>query len=143
MRKLITTSAMAILLASLCFCTTIPVPPSAEDLQGAWIGMSPDVHDYYRLVLTNGRGAFARAFESEQPAVYRVDSYVVDQNGTFSTKMFQNSTNGYPISVTGLATHNRIRIDVSSPLGGWSHQVTLYREQTVHATLDRLKKSME
>jgi len=74
--------------------------------------------------------------------IYNVDSYKVDRQGGVVFNMSSASTNAYPIVVTGKATHNKIRIKISSPDNGWSHKSVVYREETVERMIRALKAAM-
>jgi len=120
-----------------------PASPTEESIQGSWVGLPYQVSDYCRLVLTNGRGLFARSYELEKAMIYTVVSYKLDREGSVMFELSAASTNAYPVLVSGKATHYSIRIVIRSPDGGWSHESVLYREETVEGMFRDLRKSME
>lgn len=132
-----------LIFTGLCSSNVIPVPPTNESLQGVWIGLPYQAHDFCRLVLTNNAGLFAHGFESERPMLYCIRSYNTEGQGKVTFKITPASTNAYPILLTGDANSYRIRIVIKAPGGRWSHESVLYREETVNKMLQDLKESME
>jgi hypothetical protein len=119
------------------------VPPTEKSLQGVWIGLPYQANDFCRLILTNNSGLFAHSFELEKPMLYSVNSYKTDALGNVSFEVSTGSTNAYPILLSGRANSHEIRIAIRSPDGGWSHESVLYREETVNAMLQDLRRSMD
>jgi len=124
----------------LCLANVIPVPPTAEEIQGNWIGLPSEINDFCRLILTNGSGTFACSLEADKPVVYSVDSYRIDEEGKVAFQISPQSTNAYPLSITGKATHTKIRLLIKSPKGdGFPHTPVLYREAAIERMLEDLR----
>ncbi len=143
MYKIIAYTLATLASAGLCSSNVISVPPTTESLQGVWIGVPYQAHDFCRLALTNNAGLFAHGFEAQKPMLYSIKSYKAEGQGKVTFKITPASTNAYPILLSGDANSYSIRIVIKSPDGGWSHESVLYREETVNRMLEDLKESME
>ena len=142
MKGALLAALVVLALRDTCLPTVIPVPPTEQSIQGVWIGLPSESNGLCRLVLTNGRGVLALSFEMETPMLYTVDSWSLGKARKITLKLSPTSTNAFPILVSGVATHSRIRVVITSPDGGWRDETILYREEKLEGRLQDLRKSM-
>ncbi len=143
MHKAIVWILLALTVGGLCLSHLMPLPATKEQIEGDWIGLPHDRNDFCRLVLRKNGSLFARVFVQEEPMIYAIQSYEVDQQSRVTFRISAASTNAYPIRISGNAAPHEIRIVISSPDGGWSHESVLYREETVERMLRELREAME
>src|SRR5262245_47638813 len=101
MRKLILGISIVVLLGSICFSTVIEVPPTRQDIRSTWIGFTPLVNDFYRIVLRDKDGYIAHSFAGKESELYKIESWSIDSKGRLSIKTSPISKGAYQIIMRG------------------------------------------
>jgi hypothetical protein len=125
------------------FATVVPDPPTAEDVTGAWIGFTSDANDVYRVVLNPVGGFFAHSFCDAEPMLYRIDSWTLDKKSHITFKMSPISEGAYPVLVVGRMPAAYLQLTIRAPDGGWSNNVSLYKEAIIKSRIANLSAVME
>ncbi len=143
MQKLIISVFVVFSVALISLSKVIPIPPTQESLRGAWLGISSDGIDFYRLVLRGQTGLLAFCLVGDVPDVYKIDALSVSADGRMTINSSPVSKDGYLIDVAAKAQHSQIKLLITGRDRKWSREVILFREESVERNFSRLKSAME
>lgn len=139
MRRLVVVSILLAACASVHMERGALQPP---DLAGPWIGLASDSTTYYRLILTEHETGLCATNAGKQTNLYRVRSWTLqpDSGITIHLELAERgSLTGAPTRFVLHGDHTTSRLR----LAGEAHRVTLWREEPLLASRDRLRKAME
>src|SRR4051812_49043425 len=119
-----------------------PRGPAASELVGTWIGFTPEENDFFRIVLKLEGGLLAHSFVGCDPAIYKIDSWSLNNRGKLLIKTAGVSTNAYPITITGTSSGYQLSLKVSANGTAWSREVLFHNEVAMKKRIASLERAM-
>ena len=112
-------------------------------MTGTYVGFSSAGTYAWRIQLQEKGGFIARAYWTNVPSVYRIDSWHIDGAAVIINHS-PVSSNAPPFSIVGFVDGlDGITFDIVEAETGWSRKVPCYREGEMEGHIFKLKQAME
>jgi len=138
--KLFLASALALLVGCAAKCVYPTRILTESQIEGAWLGASPDEVHLYRLQLEpTGGGKFATIYSTNPPSIYQIDQWHLQQQ-TLSIDAHATNQESEPLRLQGRVVGQTILLSLRG--SGWRRDVTLRPEGEFDEKLQKLKSAM-